>query len=196
MSTSESPRGATRVKRTRKIKVVPPQAPTSPLPEFARVVRGLPEGMHDYLELLPRAAESPALRRIAADPAARERLLAGAKVRIEHMRSYCWVDVVVPCIVLNALYYRDGNELDLYLDLMHELTHLRQVAEGRNVWDEAFEYVDRPTEIEAYAVAVEEGRRLGMTDEDVVLHLSNPWMSAEDVQKLVANIEALIGLPR
>ena len=183
-------------KRTRKIKVIPPKAPAGPLPEFAQVVRCLPDGMHDYLELLPRAAESPALRRIAPDPAVRERLLAGAKVRIETMRSFCWVDVVVPCIVLNSGYYRDGSELDLYLDLLHELTHLRQVAEGRNVWDESYEYVDRPTEVEAYAVAVEEGRRLGMNDEDVVHHLSNPWMSAADVQKLVANIEAVIGRPR
>jgi hypothetical protein len=183
-------------KRTRKLKVVTPQGPARALPDFARVERGLPDGMHDYLELLPRAAESPALRRVAPDPAQRERLLATARVRVEKMRSFCWVDVVVPCIVLNADYYRDGTELDLYLDLLHELTHLRQVEEGRDVWDEAYDYVDRPTEIEAYAVAVEEGRRLGMTDEDVVLHLSNPWMSEADVRKLVANVEALIGMPR
>ncbi len=183
-------------KRTRKAKVVVARTLDDTLPEFARVVRGLPDGMHAYLELLPRAAESPALRRIAQDDAARKRLLAGAQVRIEKMRSFCWVDIVVPCIVLNTGYYRDGNGLDLYLDLLHELTHLRQVAEGRNVWDDSYDYVDRPTEIEAYAVAVEEGRRLGMTDEDVVHHLSNPWMSEADVAKLVANIEALIGLPR
>lgn len=185
-----------RTKRTRKITVVPPRAPAGPMPGFARVVRGLADGMHDYLELLPLAAASPALRRIAPDPGVRERLLAGAKVRLEAMRSFCWVDIVVPCIVLNTGYYRDGSELDLYLDLLHELTHLRQVAEGRNVWDDSFDYVDRPTEIEAYAVAVEEGRRLGMTGEDVVVHLSNPWMSAADVNKLVANVEALIARPR
>jgi hypothetical protein len=163
------------------------------VPEFGRMVRGLPAGMHDYLALLPRAAESPALARIAPDPAVRDRLLHGARVRIEEMKSFCWVDDDVPCIVLSLDYYRTGSDLDLYLDLLHELTHLRQVAEGKNVWDESLAYVDRPTEIEGYAVAIEEGRRLGMTDEDVLHHLSNPWMSEADVQRLISNIEALIG---
>jgi hypothetical protein len=171
-------------------------APAPPLPALARVERGLPPGMHAFLELLPRAAESPALARIAPDSAVRERLLRDAKVRIEAMRSFCWVDDAVPCIVLSTDYYGEGTDLDLYLDLLHELTHLRQVAEGKNVWDESLAYVDRPTEVEGYAVAIEEGRRLGMTDEEVVRHLSNPWMSAVDVQRLVANIEALIGRAR
>ena len=179
-------------KRPRAVKAAPP----SQVPEFAQVVRGLPSGMHDYLALLPRAAESPALARIAPDPAVRERLLRDARIRIEVMRSFCWVDDDVPCIVLSADYYREGDGLDLYLDLLHELTHLRQVAEGRNIWDESQEYVDRPTEVEGYAVAVDEGRRLGMTDEDVVRHLSNPWMSAADVERLIANVEALIGRAR
>jgi hypothetical protein len=179
-------------KRTRAVKVAPEQ----PLPALARVVRRLPAGMHDFLELLPLAEESPAVARIAPDPAVRGRLVRGARVRIEAMRSFCWVDDDVPCIVLSADYYREGTDLDLYLDLLHELTHLRQVAEGKNVWDESLEYVERPTEVEGYAVAVEEGRRLGMTDEEVVRHLSNPWMSAADVQRLVANIEALIGRAR
>jgi hypothetical protein len=166
------------------------------LPDFACVVRGLPPGMHDYLELLPGVTRSPALARIAPDPAVRARLLRGARVRVEVMESYCWVDDDVPCIVLSADYYRDGEDLDLYLDLLHELTHLRQVAEGKNVWDESLAYVDRPTEIEGYAVAIEEGRRLGMTDADVLRHLSNPWMSAADVERLMANIAALIGRPK
>jgi hypothetical protein len=171
-------------------------APARQVPDFGRVVRGLPAGMHDYLALLPRAADSPALGRIAPDPAVRERLLRSARVRIEAMESFCWVDDDVPCIVLSADYYRDGEDLDLYLDLLHELTHLRQVAEGKNVWDESLAYVERPTEIEGYAVAIEEGRRLGMTDADVLRHLSNPWLSAADVERLFANIEALIGRAR
>jgi hypothetical protein len=166
------------------------------LPDFARVVRELPEGMHGYLELLPRVRESPALARVAPDAQARARLVQGARVRIETMRSYCYVDIEVPCIVLSAAYYRDGSGLDLYLDLLHELTHLRQLEEGRDVWDESYAYVDRPTEIEAYAVAVGEGRRLGMTDEDVVRHLSNPWMSEKDVHRLVVHVEELLGQPR
>ncbi len=172
----------------------PPPAPR--LPGFARVVRALPSGMHAYLTLLPRLRESPALPRIAPDPARREPLIQGAQVRIEERRGYCMVDITVPCIVLAAQYYRDGSDLDLYLDLLHELTHLRQHHEGHDVWDEAHAYVDRPTEIEAYAVAVDEGRRLGMTDHEIMAHLSNPWMSAPEVERLLGHVEDFLARAR
>ncbi len=158
------------------------------LPNFARLDRSLPAGLHPYLALLPRAAESPALRRIetAAFPAGR--LLESARVLIQPGEGYAFVDVEWPAIVLFESYYRRGSALDLYLDLLHELTHIRQLQEGHDLWDERFEYVDRITEIEGYAVAVEEGRRLGMTDEHVIRHLSNPWMTPEDVRRLDEHI--------
>ena len=162
------------------------------LPDCARVVRGLPAGMHAWLELLPRGLESPALLRIAPDPTAREALVQQARVRVARIRGYCWIDDETPCIVLSTRYYREGDERDLYLDLLHELTHLRQLSEGHDVWDDRLKYVDRPTEIEGYAVAIEEGRRLGMTDEEVVVHLSNPWMDEGDVQRLVGNVERFL----
>jgi hypothetical protein len=50
----------------------------------------------------------------------------------------------------------------------------------------------RPTEIEGYAVAVEEGRRLGMSEDEIVVHLSNPWMSPTDVRELLAGIDRFL----
>lgn len=161
------------------------------LPDYARVARALPPGLHPYLALLPGAPQSPALTLVEPDAGARQRLVEQARVRIEPMRGYCFVDVTTPAIVLAQGYYQDGSDLDLYLDLLHELTHLRQHAAGHNVWDDAYAYPDRPTEVEAYAIAVAEGRRLGMTDDDVWRHLSNPWMSRADVRRLVDNIEQL-----
>jgi hypothetical protein len=82
--------------------------------------------------------------------------------------------------------------VDLYLDLAHELTHLRQLAEGRNLWDHSLHYVDRPTEIEGYAVAVEEGLRLGMTEDEIIRHLSNPWLSEAETARLRENIDRFL----
>jgi len=166
------------------------------LPAFTCVVRGLKAGMHRYVELLPRIGESPALGRIARGRAVRERLVRGARVRLAPIRGYCWVDVAVPCIVLSTRYYREGSDRDLYLDLLHELTHLRQIAEGQDVWDERYEYADRVTEIEGYAVAVGEGRRLGMTEEEILEHLTNPWMTAADVGRLRTHVERWLGRGR
>ena len=162
------------------------------LPDFARIDRTLAPGDHRYLALLPCVTRSPALARVAATREVRERLVDSAVVQIRGGRGYAFVDVETPCIVLSEWYYTSGNDLDLYLDLLHELTHLRQIEEGFDLWDERFQYVDRPTEVEGYAVAIEEGRRLGMTDDEVLEHLSNPWMSKADVRRLIEHIDAYL----
>lgn len=163
-----------------------------PVPESAVPSRALGLGLHGYLEILPRAAESPGMLRVAPDPSARQALLSSALVRVSALPGYAFIDTRTPCISLSWTYYKLGTDRDLYLDLLHELTHLRQLAEGAELWDRRFSYVDRATEIEAYAVAVEEGRRLGMTERDVARHLHNPWMSRRDVVRLTRNVEAFL----
>jgi hypothetical protein len=162
------------------------------LPEYAQVIRTLPSGDHPYRHLLPRFDESPAGRRIESPLTPLGPLLDSARVRIKAREGYCYVDVMVPAIVLSETYYHQASPIDLYLDLAHELTHLRQLAEGKNLWDHSLHYVDRPTEIEGYAVAVEEGRRLGMTEADILHHLSNPWLNDAEVARLLENIERLL----
>jgi len=158
------------------------------VPDFGRTRRDLPAGLHRYLDVLPRAGESPGLARIEPVEKKRDLLLREALIQIKTGPGFAYIDVEMPCIVLAEEYYKTGTDLDLYLDLLHELAHIRQHHEGRDLWDERFAYVDRITEVEGYAVAVEEGRRLGMTDAEVVAHLSNPWMDDEDVQKLQDNV--------
>jgi hypothetical protein len=162
------------------------------LPEYARVIRTLARGEHPYRELLPHIAKSPAARRIESPKTPLIGLIETAVVRIESGRGYVWVDDEIPAIVLVDNYYRSADPLDLYLDLIHELTHLRQLTEGQDIWDECFRYVDRPTEIEGYAIAVEEGGRLGMTEVEILDHLSNPWMTRADVRRLRQNIERFL----
>jgi hypothetical protein len=166
---------------------------TIDLPEYAVVVRTLDVGMHPYRLLLPRFEESPATRWIESPKTQLGTLLNSARVKIKPGQGYVWVDVKIPAITLIEEYYRQGNPLDLYLDLVHELTHLRQLAEGQNLWDHSLDYVDRPTEIEGYAVAVKEGLRLGMNEDEVLRHLSNPWMSDTEVARLRANIDKFLG---
>jgi hypothetical protein len=162
------------------------------LPAYAWIDRLLPPGDHPYLRVLPEVAASPALERIVPSGAARTRLLERARVRIRDDRGYAFVDVEVPCIVVAEWYFREGAHLDLYLDLLHELTHLRQLEEGFDLWDERLVYVDRPTEIEAYAVAIEEGRHLGMNDAEVMGHVSNPWMTPTEVTRLLGHVGAFL----
>ncbi len=173
-----------------------PAPPRIVLPAYARVVRGFGLGAHPYLDLLPRVLESPAMVRIVRgrlDAAAG--LVSGAAVRVVDWKGYIHIDSKAAEIVLAARYYERGSDLDLYLDLLHELTHLRQLSEGADLWDERMTYPNRSTEIEGYAVAVEEARRLGLTRSEVLEHLRSPWLTDADVRELYANVARYLDLP-
>ena len=172
---------------------MPPQVK---LPPYGLLERKLKAGLHAYLGIFPGASECPGVARIEPDAKRRAALLKDALVRINPGPGYAYVDVETPCIVVAEEYYRTGHEVDLYLDMLHELTHIRQHHEGKDLWDERYAYVDRPTEIEGYAVAVEEGRRLGMTDAEVMEHLTNPWMEEEDVKRLEESIRTFLSAKR
>jgi hypothetical protein len=162
---------------------------------FPPPVRGLPLGDHPFLEILPGSMTSPALNLVGTPRFPGHSVLETARVRVVPSTGYCWIDETVPIIVLTQTYYRNGNDLDLYLDLLHEVTHLRQLMEGRNIWDESIPYHQRPTEIEGFAVAVAEGRRLGLDENAILEHLSNPWMSAREVGELLYLVDAFLGGP-
>ena len=91
-------------------------------------------------------------------------------------------------IVVNARYLKEGSEVDVYLDVIHELVHIRQHHEGKELWDRNYEYVDRPTEVEAYKVAVKEARRLGLTEGQVVKYLTVEWISEEVFNRFLKNV--------
>lgn len=167
---------------------------THPVPDYALLNRSLWPGLHGFLEVLPRARESPAMMRICKTEEARERLLTTSRVRISLAPGYAYINTRTPCIELSWMYYAAGSNADLYMDMLHELTHLRQLSEGAELWDRRFSYVNRPTEIEGYAVAVEEGRRLGLSDAQLQRHLHNPWMTAGDVEQLKSNIQRFLAL--
>jgi hypothetical protein len=162
------------------------------LPEYAIVNRSLECGIHPYRMLLPRFEESPVVCRIATPGILIGPLMDDARVKIKKGEGFLYVDVKIPAIILIEDYYHRANPLDLYLDLAHELTHVRQMLEGKNIWDHSLDYVDRPTEIEGYAVAVAEGIRLGMTEDQVIQHLSNPWLDDKEVDRLRRNIDRFL----
>jgi len=87
-------------------------------------------------------------------------------------------------IIISARYLKNGDRIDIHLDLIHELVHVRQFMEGKELFDPNYSYVDRPTEVEAYRHAVEEARRMGLGDERICDYLKTEWMSDEDLKRL------------
>ena len=91
-------------------------------------------------------------------------------------------------LVVSTHYLRTGNRRDIYLDVVHELVHVRQFREGKQLFPEGFNYPNAPTEIEAYKICIAEGRRLGMTDRELFVYLKVEWMDEGDLRRLARNV--------
>jgi hypothetical protein len=91
-------------------------------------------------------------------------------------------------LIVSANYLKEGDLRSIYLDLVHELVHVMQFREGKRLFDESYEYVERPTELEAYGHAVKEARRLGMSDDEIFEYLKVMWLDEDEVQRLARNI--------
>ena len=113
-------------------------------------------------------------------------VLMGLTVDVMETRGYLRIDAVKGSVIVNSSYLKEGHERFLYLDIIHELVHIRQRMEGKELWDQRYRYVDRPTEIEAYKAAVAEARRIGMSDSELVDYLKVEWVPAEDFARLLA----------
>ena len=94
-------------------------------------------------------------------------------------------------IYFGLKYLRCCNEEILYLDIIHELCHVKQHLQGRNLYDERKAYVDRETEIEAYQVTVQEARRIGLNDVDISNYLSVAWITPEEHKRLASRLNVI-----
>ncbi len=115
-------------------------------------------------------------------------VLSHLTVELSWISGYMYVDGADGHLVISKGYLNTGNKTDIYLDLVHELCHVKQFMDGKELFDPRYEYVDRPTEIEAYRYAVKEAKRLGMDEERILCYLKTEWMSPYDLDKLVRNI--------
>lgn len=115
-------------------------------------------------------------------------VLSKLKVDVEDGRGYLHIDDERGCIMVNSKYLQDGPERSVYLDVVHELAHIKQLLDGRELFDRSFKYVDRPTEIEAYVITVREARRLGMNDDEIADYLKVEWVTEEDFKRFLATL--------
>ncbi len=127
-----------------------------------------------------------AVRRIFGEQT--EKVLSNLKVEFAGFRGYMGVSNVDGHLLISARYLRDGDIVDIYLDIIHELVHVRQFLEGKELFDDRFDYADRPTEVEAYHFAVEEARRIGLDDERICLYLKTEWMTDEEHKRLADSL--------
>jgi hypothetical protein len=109
--------------------------------------------------------------------------------------GYMGVDNSDGHLMVNERYLNNGNRTDIYLDVVHELCHVKQWMEGRELFDPNYDYVDRPTEVEAYRYTVHEAKRLGLSEGQILTYLKTEWMSERDLKRLVKNIGVDLAAP-
>ena len=158
----------------------------TPMP-VVRANRKVEAGKHAILEVFPGLDKSVAFRAIFPD-GLREEVLRDCRIDVVPEDMYMYIDDEAGNVVAGLGYLKTGEEKIVYLDVLHELTHIRQWHAGKELWDRRYNYVDRPTEIEAYQVAVDEARRLGMTDREIADYLRVEWTSREEHERLCQHL--------
>jgi hypothetical protein len=160
--------------------------PRVPLPRV-HIPRDIPLHYERFTERFKGFEDVPAVRAVFGSHTKR----ALRALRVEYVSpkwAYMGVSDEDGHLLVSTHYLRHGNSRDIYLDVVHELVHVRQFHEGKELFPDGFEYSDTPTEIEAYRYCITEGRRLGMTDRELYEYLQVEWMAEKDVRKLARNV--------
>ncbi len=150
-----------------------------------RIKRDASDGEYRLLEVFEGFDRSPAIARIFPDG---RKGLEKVIIRIGRSPKYMRVLDDDGSISIGRDYLRTGDLLHLYLDLVHEVTHVRQQREGSPLYDHRYRYIDRPTELEAMEITVEEARRCGMTESEIAEYLDVPWISKEEYHELIIKL--------
>ena len=113
-----------------------------------------------------------------------EEVLRNLKIDLTWFGGYMYVDSSNGHIVISTSYLNSADKVDIYLDVIHELCHVKQFMEGKELFDSRYSYVERPTEVEAYRYTVQEAKRIGLSDERICEYLRTDWMSERDLKRL------------
>ncbi len=110
------------------------------------------------------------------------------KVIVDIHSHYMHVKNEDASIVIGLDHLKNSDKKILYLDIVHELVHVKQQRQGLDLYDKSYSYVDRPTEIEAYTIAVQEARRLGMKDLEILDYLHVEWITPAEHKRLASSV--------
>ncbi|WXG47357.1 MAG: hypothetical protein WED05_11970 [Candidatus Atabeyarchaeum deiterrae] len=160
----------------------------SPVPPRFKVNRQVERGIHALTSVFVGLEQSSAFMKIFKTEQNVRKFLEGMNLRIEEGDGYMYVDPSIGHIIVSKKYLQEGEIEMLYLDIIHESVHVKQWSEGNNLYDTQYSYVERPTELEAYAVVVDEARQMGMTEEQIVDYLEVPWISKKDLRLLAKKL--------
>jgi hypothetical protein len=149
---------------------------------FVQISRNVDSGTFNFKEIFNGFEKLSAVQTIFGKKA--DEVLSKLKVEVFPRKGFMGVSDEDGHIFASKYYLNEGDIWSVYLDAVHELVHVRQFFEGKNLFDPAFSYVERPTEIEAYRLGVIEARRIGLSEQEIFDYLEVPWVTKAEHVKL------------
>ena len=156
------------------------------VPEYFHVNRNIISGTHNLEHVFSGLEKVPVLKKVFKNKLGR--VLEKTKVKIIASKFYLWVDKNSGNIFVARRYLRRGKLWTIYLDIIHELVHIKQFHEGKNLYDTRFDYVHMKTEIEAYYITVKEAKRIGICKKQIRSYLKVPWITRTECEKLFEEV--------
>jgi hypothetical protein len=143
--------------------------------------------VHPFTEYFKGFEKVSAIREIFGEKT--EEILKKLNVEFTWVGGYMWVNGADGHLMISSKYLKTGDKTDIYLDIIHELVHVKQLMEGKELFDTHYGYAERPTEVDAYRCAVDEARNLGLSDERICRYLRTEWMSDQDFKRLAKTLK-------
>ena len=153
-----------------------------------RVQRSTGVGEYKLSEVFAGLETSSALRKVFGSRTQMTKVMRHLKLRVERGDSGLWLDRDTGTVCIGSKHLTTAKNDFLYLDVIHVLVHVRQFLEGKELYDQAFEYVDRPTELEAYRTTVAEARKIGMEEDEILRYLRMDAADDSELGKLMEKI--------
>lgn len=153
-----------------------------------RINREVSPGTYKIEDVFPGLAEAEVLQRVFGSRMNLDDVFSNTNLVVDTNKHYMHVRNEDATIVVSLEHLKNSDPMTLYLDIVHELVHVKQQKQGLDLYDSSYHYVDRPTEIEAYVVAVEEARRLGMTHEKILDYLQVEWITPDEHKRLAGHV--------
>jgi hypothetical protein len=153
-----------------------------------RINRHVKSGQYGLEEIFADIYSYDILRAIFADAKEFDKVMKHTRVFVVDRPHVMSVDNDEGSISIGLEYLKSASDEFLYLDIIHELCHVKQHLQGRNLYNRHKAYVDRETEIEAYQITVQEARRIGLKDKDICNYLHVSWITPEEHRRLVRRL--------
>ncbi|MDV3244379.1 MAG: hypothetical protein LYZ66_04295 [Nitrososphaerales archaeon] len=151
------------------------------------IERNVPVKLYPLTRFFKGLDEVQALRDIFGDKT--EHVLGGMKVEFYSARwGYMGINDRDGHILISGHHMRHSPLRTLYLDILHELYHIKQHMDGRKLFLDEFDYFDSPIEIEAYEFTIKEAKRIGMTHKEIVDYLEVPWADKKQLAKFIKRL--------